>query len=229
MFSIRIRNASQRWLYVTVFPHCIYFRNEPAHDKTYKMACAPSKGSDQPGHLPSLIWVFAVRMKKAWVLSDQLTHWDMVRYLLKYKAYNNQTLHSASPQCTDSRIFDPVTLTYIQRCSDFDTFYIDVRYRLNYKAYNHQTLLSASPQCTGFAGSLIWWPWPIFRAPRTLTHFTSTFDSFSTLRPTTTKPCIVLLLDVLTWQVCWPGALDLYFVLQWLWHILRRLSIAPQL
>ena len=33
---------------------------EPAHDKTYKMACAPSEDSDQPGHLPSLIRDFAV-------------------------------------------------------------------------------------------------------------------------------------------------------------------------
>ena len=32
------------------------------------MACAPSEDSDQPGHPPSLIRVFAVRMKKAWVL-----------------------------------------------------------------------------------------------------------------------------------------------------------------
>ena len=30
---------------------------------------AHSEDSDQPGHPPSLIWVFAVRMKKAWVLS----------------------------------------------------------------------------------------------------------------------------------------------------------------
>ena len=38
---------------------------EPPHDKTSKMAHAPSKDSDQPGR----IRVFAVRMKKAWVLS----------------------------------------------------------------------------------------------------------------------------------------------------------------
>ena len=31
--------------------------------------CAPNEDSDQPGHQPSLIRVFAVRMKKAWVLS----------------------------------------------------------------------------------------------------------------------------------------------------------------
>ena len=36
------------------------------------MACAPSDDSDQPGHPPSLIRVFAVRMKKAWVLSYAL-------------------------------------------------------------------------------------------------------------------------------------------------------------
>ena len=35
--------------------------------------CAPSEDSDQPGHLPSLIRVFAVRMKKAWVLSYLLS------------------------------------------------------------------------------------------------------------------------------------------------------------
>ena len=31
--------------------------------------CAPSEDSDQLGHLPSLIRVFALRMKKAWILS----------------------------------------------------------------------------------------------------------------------------------------------------------------
>ena len=54
---------------------------EPPHDKTNKMACAPSENSDQSGHPPSLIslgihpvWsVFAVRMKKAWVLSYPLS------------------------------------------------------------------------------------------------------------------------------------------------------------
>ena len=35
--------------------------------------CAPSEDSDQPWHPPSLIRVFAVRMKKAWVLSYPLS------------------------------------------------------------------------------------------------------------------------------------------------------------
>ena len=42
-------------------------------DKTNKMTCAPSEDSDQPGHPPSLIRVFAVRMKKHWVLSYPLS------------------------------------------------------------------------------------------------------------------------------------------------------------
>ena len=35
--------------------------------------CAPSEDSVQPGHPPSLIRVFAVRIKKAWVLSYPLS------------------------------------------------------------------------------------------------------------------------------------------------------------
>ena len=46
---------------------------EPPHDKTDKMACAPREDPDQPGLPPSLIRVFAVRMKKAWVLSYPLS------------------------------------------------------------------------------------------------------------------------------------------------------------
>ena len=37
--------------------------NELSHDKTNKMACALREDSDQPVHPPSLIRVFAVRMK----------------------------------------------------------------------------------------------------------------------------------------------------------------------
>ena len=46
---------------------------EPPHDKTNKMAGAPSKDSDQSGRPPSLIKVFTLRMKKAWVLSYPLS------------------------------------------------------------------------------------------------------------------------------------------------------------
>ena len=47
--------------------------NEQPRDKTNKMAYAPSEDSNQPGHPPSLIRVFAARMKKAWVLSYPLS------------------------------------------------------------------------------------------------------------------------------------------------------------
>ena len=53
---------------------------EPHRDKTNKMACAPSKDSDQPGHPPSLIRVFAVCLKKTRILSYPLSaqqrHWS---------------------------------------------------------------------------------------------------------------------------------------------------------
>ena len=55
------------WFWVSSWPTF-----EPPHDKTNRMACAPREDSDQPGHPPSLTRVFAVRMKKAWVLSYPL-------------------------------------------------------------------------------------------------------------------------------------------------------------
>ena len=58
-------NGTIRW-------ECIYLIHswlEPPHDKTSKMTCAPCEDSNQPGHPPSLIRIFGVRMKKHWVLS----------------------------------------------------------------------------------------------------------------------------------------------------------------
>ena len=46
---------------------------EPPRDKTNTIACAPSEDSDQPEHSPSVIRVFAVRMKNALVLSYPLS------------------------------------------------------------------------------------------------------------------------------------------------------------
>ena len=39
----------------------IWSKIEPPRDKTNKMACAPSEDSDQSGHPPGLIRVFALR------------------------------------------------------------------------------------------------------------------------------------------------------------------------
>ena len=58
----------QRWRSKTKSPSLF----EPPYDKTKKMVCALKEDSDQPRHPPSLIRVFAVRMKKAWVLSYPL-------------------------------------------------------------------------------------------------------------------------------------------------------------
>ena len=51
-----------KWLFLN-------FVNESQHSKTNKMTCASSEDSYQPGHPPSLIRVFAVHMKKGWILS----------------------------------------------------------------------------------------------------------------------------------------------------------------
>ena len=60
-------------LYGMFFQPCDGNTAEPPHGKT-KMACALSEDSDQAGHPPSLIRVFAVRMKKARSLASHWTH-----------------------------------------------------------------------------------------------------------------------------------------------------------
>ena len=108
------------------------------------------------------------------------------------------------------RYLDWVTLTFILSSIDFYTFYVPLPYVLNCKAFNYQTLYSAFSRCTDSAGTLTCWPLPIFCPPATLTHFTLMFGISSNIRPTTTKPCIVLHLIALAWQVPWPGDIDLY-------------------
>ena len=51
----------------------VVYMTEPPHDKTNKIECALSEDLDQPKHPPSLMRVFAVRMKKAGVLSCPLS------------------------------------------------------------------------------------------------------------------------------------------------------------
>ena len=69
--------------------HILYRKRKPKNaDQTVRMHivriwgatcqnqqsdCAPSEDSAQPGHPPSLIRVFVVRMKKSWVLSYPLS------------------------------------------------------------------------------------------------------------------------------------------------------------
>ena len=47
-------------LFVLMWSDLTRRKHEQPHDKTNKMACAPSEHSDQPGHRPSLIRVVAV-------------------------------------------------------------------------------------------------------------------------------------------------------------------------
>ena len=73
LFTYGKNRFSHDTAHISAYPIQWICRYEPLHDKTNKMACAPSKDSDQPGHLPSLIRDFAVRMKKAWVLNCPLS------------------------------------------------------------------------------------------------------------------------------------------------------------
>ena len=70
-------HACTGWSASFLFSH---ITNEPQHDKTNKMICVPNEESDQPGHPPSLIRVFAVRMKNPWVLGYTLiAQWRLIR------------------------------------------------------------------------------------------------------------------------------------------------------
>ena len=60
--------ALYKYKWVTLKPSVNWYRiiliwYELPHDITNKMICAPSEESDQPGNLPSLVRVFAVRSK----------------------------------------------------------------------------------------------------------------------------------------------------------------------
>ena len=75
MYSLNRQKSVRVLHYVVTSGHsdcllCSHTQNvkpqcEPPHDRTNKMACAPSEDSDQPGHPPSLIRVFTFCMKKA--------------------------------------------------------------------------------------------------------------------------------------------------------------------
>ena len=55
------------------FIYCKYLQVMSATWQNQQNECAPSEDSGQPGHQPSLIRVFAVSMKKSWVLSYPLS------------------------------------------------------------------------------------------------------------------------------------------------------------
>ena len=66
-----------KWQFTVLQMHkviCPFGRNKWAASwQNQQSDCAPSEDSDQPRHPPSLIRVFAVRMKKTWVLSHPLS------------------------------------------------------------------------------------------------------------------------------------------------------------
>ena len=77
------RVSWNRFLYLHFYCKCLRWRShsccssfEPPHDKTNKMACAPSEDSDQPGHPPSLIRVFNKRTSKTLIRLGRCPGWS---------------------------------------------------------------------------------------------------------------------------------------------------------
>ena len=91
--------------------------------------CAPSEDSDQPGHPPSLIRVFAVRMKNAWVLSYPLSAqrrlWSDWAYAQAVWVFAWRTLcwfcHVAAHVVLQGGCFDSINLCVIYSASRFWT------------------------------------------------------------------------------------------------------------
>ena len=79
---------------------------------------APSEDSDQPGHSPSLIRVFAVRMKKAWDLSYQMsalrttTNWAQADLSLRWAHSHFVSFVTRRLSCISNK-------TYIQMYEHF--------------------------------------------------------------------------------------------------------------
>ena len=65
--------------------------------------CAPSKDSDQPGHPPSLIRVFTVHMKKAWVLSYPLSAQRLRWAHMPFCWFCHEVAHFAQPSVEENR------------------------------------------------------------------------------------------------------------------------------
>ena len=88
--------------------------NEPPHDKTNKMACAPSEDSDQAGHPTSLIRVFAVCLNKYWVLSTQSAK-TLIRlggfyFTVSWKKADREKLSGFQGEVVDPNFLFPYTL-----------------------------------------------------------------------------------------------------------------------
>ena len=84
-----LKLASENAFFWIIYSHGDHFSKKSVKEKEFayihrnnkwattwqnqQSECAPSEDSDQPGHPPSLIRVFVVRMKKPWALSYPLS------------------------------------------------------------------------------------------------------------------------------------------------------------
>ena len=87
---------------------------EPPHYKTNKMVCASSEDSDQPGHPPSLIRVFACAQ---WVAKDP------------------SFLHAQSKDSDQTRRMPRLIRVFAGRTYHFCWFCLEAAHILNYRAW----------------------------------------------------------------------------------------------
>ena len=103
---------------------------EPPHNKTNKMACAPSEDSGQPWHPPSLIRVFDVCMKKAWTysypLSAQRRLWSDWA-----DAQANLSLRWAHSHCVGFVMMQLIYISAWYQCNRSQVLFLGYRNRLS--------------------------------------------------------------------------------------------------
>ena len=125
--------------------------NPPRHVRTHnenihtcinqQNECAPSADSDQPGHSPSLIRVFAVRMKKAWVLSYPLSAQRRLIRLVGCPGWSEYSL-CVQPHCWFCHVGLSETYRY-KRTGQFfiwnyiGNWYVFSKYLDNYWRYQY--------------------------------------------------------------------------------------------
>ena len=121
VFSWRGSNTNVPYIILYIYLNKIRFKlNWAATWQNQQSGCAPSQDSDQPGHPPSLIRVFAVRMKKAWVLSYPLSAQRRLIRLGGCQGWSESSL-GAQPHCWfchDAAHYWLPNLSASKRCVD---------------------------------------------------------------------------------------------------------------
>ena len=142
------------------------------------MACAPIEDSDQPGHPPSLIRVFAVRMKKAWVLSYPLStlgrlwsDWADVQTDLR-RRWAHRSFWSIPMDAKHSLYWSPILSLSVS--SDRKLYNITHSLRL----FSNFLFATSDKTYKLFHQELRQWEHPLFSLPSSPAHSLSSLPSY---------------------------------------------------